>query len=240
MPRPSAIDERPLLIDRAAAAEIPSPQAIREWAGDKRVFISSVMSELRNERQETAAGIRAVGARPIMFEEFGRRDADPEQAYLAEVESSDIYAGILGRLYGKPLKSRFSATHAEYLHAEKSGLRMAIWTLATDDREGHEQSFLDEVRTFYVVPGFRTPTDLRQQIEERSRRSLRRISLRGASSAILSQRTRVSLLNWYGNAANAAWARCGFTAPLVKVVSAKRRSWSAKRAASSASLGVAP
>jgi hypothetical protein len=116
----------PLLIDRAAAAELPSAEAVREWAREKRAFISSVMSELPEERQAVAAGIRAVGLRVVMFEEFGGRDADPEEAYLAEVEGSDIYIGILGRRYGKPLKSRYSATHAEYLHAEKHALRMAI------------------------------------------------------------------------------------------------------------------
>jgi hypothetical protein len=38
------------------------------------------------------------------------------KAYLSEVETSDIYVGILGKHYGKPLPSRFSATHSEYLH----------------------------------------------------------------------------------------------------------------------------
>lgn len=75
------------------------------------------MSELPEERYAVAVGIRPLGLRVVMFEEFGGRDADPEEAYLAEVEGSDIYIGILGRRYGKPLKSRYSATHAEYLHS---------------------------------------------------------------------------------------------------------------------------
>ncbi len=50
--------------------------------------------------------------------------------------------------------SRFSATHAEYLHAEKRGLRFAVWCLRANDREGHEESFLNEVRAFHVVPDF--------------------------------------------------------------------------------------
>ena len=41
-------DERDtLLIDRAAAAEVPGEDSVREWARDKRAFISSVMEELR-------------------------------------------------------------------------------------------------------------------------------------------------------------------------------------------------
>ena len=58
-----------------------------------------------------------------------------------------------------------SATHTEYLHAEKSGLRIAAWCLDVHDREGHEESFLNEVRAFHVVPAFASPDDLRVQIE---------------------------------------------------------------------------
>jgi Domain of unknown function (DUF4062) len=158
-----------LIIDRAAAAEILSEQTVREWAHGKRGFISSVMVELQPERKAAATAIRNVGAAPIMFETFGGRDADPEQAYLGEVEIADIYIGIIGRKYGRPLKTRYSATHTEYLHAEKSGLRIAVWCLDAHDREGHEESFLNEVRAFRVVPVFSSPDDLRAQIEERLR-----------------------------------------------------------------------
>jgi hypothetical protein len=158
-----------LIIDRAAAAEIPTPEATREWAADKRVFISSVMSELAGERRSAADAVRAVGARPVMFEQFGGRDADPEDAYLGEVETSNIYVGILGRQYGKPLRTRYSATHTEYRHAEQCGLRIAVWTLGVNEREGPQQSFLDEVRTFHVVPAFESPADLQLQVEDRLR-----------------------------------------------------------------------
>src|SRR5687767_3590453 len=82
-----------LVIDRAAAAEIPSDEAIRDWARDKRVFVSSVMADLREERKAAAAAIRRLGARPIMFETFGGRDADAEDAFLGEVETSAVYVG---------------------------------------------------------------------------------------------------------------------------------------------------
>jgi hypothetical protein len=169
MRRQSEDAGEPLLIDRAAAAELPSAESIREWAREKRAFISSVMSELGEERRAVAASIREEGLRAVMFEEFGGREADPQDAYVAEVEGADIFIGILGRSYGKPLKTRFSATHTEYLHAEKNSLRIAMWTLDTPDREGAEQSFLDEVRTFHVVPAFRAITDLKAQVGERIR-----------------------------------------------------------------------
>ena len=158
-----------MIIDRAAAAEIASPEAVREWGHGKRAFISSVMAELANERQAAATAVRTATVLPIMFEQFGGRDADPENAYLGEVETADIYIGIIGRKYGRPLPTRFSATHTEYLHAEASGLRIAMWCLDAHDREGHEESFLNEARAFRVVPTFSTPDDLRAQIKERLR-----------------------------------------------------------------------
>lgn len=163
-------DEREtLLIDRLAAAEVPEKAAIRDWARDKRAFISSVMTELPRERAAAAAAVRSVGARPIMFEDFGGRDADPLDAYMGEVETSHIYIGILGRTYGRPLPTRFSATHTEYRHAEESGLRISAWALDTQQREGPQQAFLDEIRTFHVVPSFRSPDDLQQRVQDRLR-----------------------------------------------------------------------
>ena len=162
-------DREPLSIDLAAAAVLPHEEAIREWAGDKRVFISSVMAELPKERKAAAEGVRAVGARPVMFEEFGGRDANPVDAYLDELKTCQIYMGILGERYGALLPTRYSATHTEFRHAERHGLRMAVWALRTQDREGPQQSFLDEARTFYVVPAFGAATDLRAQVSERLR-----------------------------------------------------------------------
>jgi hypothetical protein len=81
----------PLTIDLAAAAELPSSNEIHHWARDQRVFISSVMDELKAERRAVAQAIRGVGAEPIWFEEFGGRDADPNDAYTAEVESSYVF-----------------------------------------------------------------------------------------------------------------------------------------------------
>ena len=155
------------MIDRAAAAELPRDETVREWARDKRAFISSVMAELGEERAAAADGVRSVGARPVMFEEFGGRDADPLDAYLGEVETSQIYVGILGQRYGRPLPTRFSTTHTEFQHAEQQGLRMAVWALDTQLREGPQQSFLDEIRAFHVVPAFRCPADLQRQVSER-------------------------------------------------------------------------
>ena len=46
---------------------------------------------------------------------------------------------------------------------------MAVWALDTQQREGPQQSFLDEARTFHVVPAFRSPADLQREVSGRLR-----------------------------------------------------------------------
>ncbi len=162
--------DRALIVDRAAASEPLAEPEFGEWAQEQRVFVSSVMDELRDERRAVADRIDAVGAEPVLFERFGGREDDAEQAYLHEVATSSIYLGILARRYGRQLPSRFSATHAEYLEAERLGLRVAIWAKDLDDREGHEASFLEEVRAFHTTGKFRTADELADDVDRRLRR----------------------------------------------------------------------
>jgi hypothetical protein len=161
--------EHTLLIDRAAAAARPDDQAIRDWATDQRVFLSSVIDGYREYREAAVAAIEAVGAEPVWFERFGGRDSDPNEAYLSEVRSSTVYVGLLGARYGRPLADRYSATHQEFLEAERSGLRTSVWAQEDIEREGPQQSFLEEVRAFGVTGGYRTPQELQRRVEERLR-----------------------------------------------------------------------
>lgn len=102
----------PLLVD-LSQAPAPDENDVKAWAAAQSVFVSSVMGGMTAERQAVVAGVRQFGSRPIWFEDFGGMDDDPEDAYVGQVASSTIYLGILGRRYGTPLKSGYSATQAE-------------------------------------------------------------------------------------------------------------------------------
>jgi hypothetical protein len=95
-------------------------------------------------------------------------DDEPEDAYLSNVAGADIYVGILGTRYGKPLKSGYSATHAEYNEAIRRGLRISIWT-ASDGIDGRQLDLLEEVRVFHTTGSYESPDHLAHQIEERLR-----------------------------------------------------------------------
>ncbi len=45
-----------------------------------------------------------------------------------------------------------------------------MWAKGVPDREGHEQSFLDEIRTFHTTGRFETAAELAEDVERRLRR----------------------------------------------------------------------
>jgi hypothetical protein len=159
--------DTPVVVDLSPAEPLSEPE-IRAWASQQRVFISSVMFGMEQERLSAADAIRHVGAEPIWFENFGGRDDDAESAYLSEVAAADIYLGILGERYGTPLKSGYSATHAEYREAIQQGLRMSVW--AHDGAlSGPQRDFLNEVRVFRTTGLFSSPEDLAEGVSRRLR-----------------------------------------------------------------------
>jgi Domain of unknown function (DUF4062) len=125
------------------------------------------MGDTADERQAAAAAVEAEGARPVRFEELGR-DADPEEAYLAGVDTSTIYVGVLKEQYGRLLTSGFSATETEYLRAREQGKRIAVYTAAeAPGREGHLNRFVERVRTFVTTESYRDIADLDRRVRRR-------------------------------------------------------------------------
>ena len=87
-----------------------------------RVFISSVQSEFAEERQilfEYLNGDPLLGRffEPFVFENAPAIDHTVSSVYLKEVESCDIYLGILGCLYGYEDTDGLSPTEREFDHA---------------------------------------------------------------------------------------------------------------------------
>jgi hypothetical protein len=134
----------------------------------QRVFVSSAMADTSQERAAVARVVAELGATPVWFEEFGGRDADAEEAYLAEVDSSTIYAAILKERYGKRLGSGFSATHSEYLRAYERGKRISVWVAAdAPDRDGHLVRFIDDLQVVHTTGQFATADDLAARLGRR-------------------------------------------------------------------------
>jgi hypothetical protein len=100
-------------------------------------------------------------------EELGR-DADPEESYLAGVDTSSIYIGVLNEQYGRLLATGFSATQAEYLRARDGGKRVAVYgAIDAPGREGHLNRFIERIHTFVTTESYRDPADLDRRVRRR-------------------------------------------------------------------------
>ncbi len=159
-----------MLVDLTAAARRADPDRIRDWLGEQRVFISSAMEDTAAERRVIAAAVEEEGATAVWFEEFGR-DADAEEAYLTEVDSSTIYVAILKELYGRfNPPDGFSATEMEYMRARDGGKRVFVLVAAdAPQREGHLSRFIERVRFFITTASYGDGDDAARRVRRRLR-----------------------------------------------------------------------
>lgn len=148
----------PVVVDRSSPAPL-SENEFRAWAAAQAVFVSSVIVGMEAERDAVATTIEDAGAHAVLFERLGSRDDDAQTAYLEGLRDSDVYIGILGARYGRPGPDRYSATHAEYLEAERLGLRVNVWATA-GAMDGPQNDFLQAVQVFHTTGTYRNPEEL--------------------------------------------------------------------------------
>ncbi len=64
-----------------------------------RVFVSSTLVELADERAVVARAITSLGLAPVMFE-LGARPHPPQELYRAYLAQSDVFIGLYWESYG--------------------------------------------------------------------------------------------------------------------------------------------
>jgi hypothetical protein len=69
------------------------PDAIRTPDQRLRVFVSSTLHELADEREAVRDAIRRIRLTPVMFE-LGARAHPPRDLYRAYPDQSDVFLGI--------------------------------------------------------------------------------------------------------------------------------------------------
>src|ERR1700751_2110374 len=65
-----------------------------------RVFVSSTLGELADERRAVARSISALRLTPVMFEQ-GARPHPPRDVYRAYLAQSDVFIGLYWQQYGQ-------------------------------------------------------------------------------------------------------------------------------------------
>src|SRR6187549_4271371 len=64
-----------------------------------RVFVSSTLRELADERRAVRTAVERMGLAPVMFE-LGARPHPPRELYRSYLAQSDVFVGIYAESYG--------------------------------------------------------------------------------------------------------------------------------------------
>jgi hypothetical protein len=97
-----------------ADAGSPTEAVIRTPDQRVRVFVSSTLAELAEERRAVGAAISALRMTPVMFE-LGAPPRPPRDLYRAYLAQSDVFIGLYWQSYGRGLPgSEISGLEEEY------------------------------------------------------------------------------------------------------------------------------
>lgn len=108
-----------------------------------KVFISSVQKEFSQERQALGDYLAADPLLRRFFDAFlferdiPASDRRPDDLYLDEVGTCDLYIGLFGDEYGWENDEGFSPTHLEYAEATRRGKTRLIYVKGADDKNKH-------------------------------------------------------------------------------------------------------
>ena len=131
-----------------------------------RVFVSSTLQELIEERVGAREAITALRLSPVMFE-MGARPHPPRDLYRAYLEQSDIFIGIYWQLYGWTAPDmEISGLEDEYrLSGDKP--KLIYIKSAAPEREPRLKELLDRVQSDGVsYKPFSTAAELRGLIQD--------------------------------------------------------------------------
>jgi predicted ATPase len=132
-----------------------------------RVFVSSTLGELAEERRAVARAISALRLTPVMFE-LGARPYPPREVYQQYLAQSDVFIGLYWQRYGQPAPG----AHVSGLEEEfelSGGLPRLLYVKApAPDRESGLADLLARIEheASASYRHFRTPAELGRLVRD--------------------------------------------------------------------------
>lgn len=131
-----------------------------------KVFISSVMSELEEERAIVERSIEALDLLPNRFEAWPAGPSDPRTRSLDEVRDSEIFVILVGTTVSGPVL-------AEYEAARETIPDRILAFVKRADRSSGAKEFVERLREECVYKTFRRPKQLERLVQKAIRLLMR-------------------------------------------------------------------
>jgi len=151
----------------AAGAGPPDEPVIRTPDRRLRVFVSSTLGELAEERGAVARAISALRLTPVMFE-LGARPYPPREVYQQYLAQSDVFIGLYWQRYGQPAPGAHVSGLEEEFELSGGLPRLLYVKTPAPDRESRLADLLariqDEASASYRH--FRTSAELGRLVRD--------------------------------------------------------------------------
>lgn len=131
-----------------------------------KIFVSSLIGGMKDQRAVARRAIKQLGHEPIMAEDFPAQASSPQVACLSGVREADAVVLILGKEYGAKQASGLSATHEEYREARNCS-QVLLFIQDGIVRTDNQENFLKEVESWDAGTyrkTFSTPGDLHDRM----------------------------------------------------------------------------
>jgi predicted ATPase len=141
--------------------DLSESAAIRTPDQRLRVFVSSTLAELAEERVVVARAISAFGLIPVMFE-LAARPHPPQELYRAYLAQSDIFIGLYWQLYGWIGPGMDISGLEDECRLARSMPRLLYVKTPAPEREARLTAMIGELETQGTVSysTFRSPREL--------------------------------------------------------------------------------
>ncbi|WP_169580714.1 MULTISPECIES: DUF4062 domain-containing protein [Microbacterium] len=130
-----------------------------------RVFVSSTLRELADERRVVKGAIERMRLAPVMFE-LGARPHPPRELYRSYLSQSDVFVGIYGSSYGWVApEEEISGLEDEYNLAPRTMPKL-IYIKASDARDDRLTELISRIQADDTAAylHFESPEDLEDQV----------------------------------------------------------------------------
>src|SRR4051794_35236930 len=141
--------------------------AIRTPDQRLRVFVSSTLAELADERAAVDRAISGLRLTPVLFE-LGAREHPPREVYRAYLAQSDIFIGLYWQRYGWVGPGMDISGLEDELRLARSMPRLLYVKTPAPNREPGLTAMIDELRRQGTVSyrAFRTPRELGRLVRD--------------------------------------------------------------------------
>lgn len=122
-----------------------SPSLIRTPDQRLRVFVSSTLAELAEERAAVARAITSLGLAPVMFE-LGARPHPPQELYRAYLAQSDVFIGLYWQSYGWVGPGMDISGLEDEFQLSRGKPRLLYLKAPAPDRQPELTAMIDQIR----------------------------------------------------------------------------------------------